>query len=96
LQKFRALNIHKRRIPLEVLAKELRPIIRGIMNYYHKFSNGHIRYIWNQLNARLLKWVKWEKGLYKYATIRWLKHKYKSNPSFSALAIGTSLFNVNL
>lgn len=81
LQKFRELNIHKRRIPLEVLAKELRPIIRGIMNYYHKFSNGHMRYIWNQLNARLLKWVKWEKGLYKYAAIRWLKHKYKSNPS---------------
>ena len=80
LQKFRELELHKRRKPLEELAKELRPIIRGIMNYYHKFSHGHMRYVWNQLNARLLKWVKWEKGLYKYASIRWLKRQYKDKP----------------
>ncbi len=32
-------------------------------NSYGKFSVGHLRKIRNQLNARLIKWVKWEPGL---------------------------------
>lgn len=80
LTKFRELEIHKRRKPIEDIAKELKPIIQGVINYYCKFSIGHTRYIWNQLNTRLLKWVKWEKGLYKYASIKWLKKKYKEIP----------------
>ena len=80
LQKFKSLEIHKRRKPLEEVAREINPIIRGIINYYHKFWDGHMRNVWNQLNHRLLKWVKWEKGLYKYASVKWLKQKYKDNP----------------
>jgi group II intron reverse transcriptase/maturase len=80
LARFKKLNIHKRRTTIELLAKELSPMIRGIINYYHKFANGPMRYVWNQLNARLLKWVKWEKGLYKYTSIKWLKQKYKKQP----------------
>lgn len=80
LKKFKELELHKRRTSLEELAIELRPIIRGIMNYYHKFSNSHMHNVWYQLNTRLLKWVKWEKGLYKYASIRWLRQKYKDKP----------------
>ena len=45
-----------------------------------KFSTGCTRHIWNQLNSRLLKWVKWEKGLYKMASVKWLKRKYKESP----------------
>ena len=78
--KFKELNIHKRRQPIEVIASELRPIIQGIINYYCKFSANHTRDIWNLLNTRLLKWVKWEKGLYKMAALRWLKKKYKESP----------------
>jgi RNA-directed DNA polymerase len=81
LEKFRELNIHKRRKPIEEVAKELRSIIQGVINYYCKFSMAHTRYIWNQLNARLLKWVKWEKGLYKMASLRWLQKKYKEQPA---------------
>ena len=40
VEKFRELNIHKRRKPLEVIASELRPIIQGIINYYCKFSTN--------------------------------------------------------
>ena len=80
LAKFRELNIHKRRKPLEALAGDLRPIIQGIINYYCKFSKGCTRFIWRQLNERLLKWVKWEKGLYKMASLRWLRNKYKESP----------------
>ena len=79
-EKFRELEIHKRRIPLRELAKKLNPIIRGLINYYHKFWQAGMRPVWNGLNHRLLKWVKWEKGLYKYASVRWLKRQYKSQP----------------
>lgn len=81
LKKFREMEIHKRRKPIEVIAKEMKPVIQGIINYYCKFSVGHTRYIWKQLNARILKWVKWEKGLYKYAAVKWLKEKYRQSPA---------------
>ncbi len=60
MEKFREMNIHKRRKPLKVIASEIRPIIKGIINYYCKFSSNHTAEIWYQLNSRLLKWVKWE------------------------------------
>ena len=81
LAKFKAMEIHKRRKPLEEIAKDIRSVIQGIINYYGKFSVGHLRYIFNQLNARLLKWVKWEKGLYKYAAVKWLKRLFKQTPT---------------
>lgn len=84
LQKFKSMEIHKRRKPLEVIANEINPVIRGIINYYHEFGNQQMRYVWNQLNRRLLKWVKWEKGLYKMAAVRWLRQQYKSNPKLFA------------
>ncbi len=40
LQKFKAMAIHKRRRPLKEVAKALTPVIRGIINYYHKFWMG--------------------------------------------------------
>ena len=55
LGKFKAMELHKKRISLEALAKELRPIIQGIINYYGKFAKGHLRFICYQLNVRILK-----------------------------------------
>lgn len=80
LKKFKVMNIHKRRKPLEELAYEIRPVLRGIMNYYCKFSKGHMRYVFNRLNTRLIKWVKWEKGFQKLKAVKWLKKKYAENP----------------
>jgi RNA-directed DNA polymerase len=79
LGKFRELGIHKWRKPLQEIARRLNPIIRGLLNYYHKFRGEPMREVWNQLNHRLLKWVKWEKGLYKMAAVRWLKQQYKAS-----------------
>lgn len=79
-RKFSEMEIHKKRKPIEALARELNPIIEGIIQYYHKFWEGGMRDVWNQLNHHLLKWVKWEKGLYKYASLRWLQRQYKVNP----------------
>ena len=84
MQKFKLMNLHKRRKTLEEIAKEINPILRGIINYYHKFWEGDMRFVWNQLNARLLKWVKWEKGLYKMASVKYLKTKYKEQPNLFA------------
>jgi RNA-directed DNA polymerase len=78
--KFRAMGIHKRRKPLKDVAKALTPVIRGIINYYHKFWDGHMYTVWHQLNQRLLKWVKWEKGLYKRAAVKWLRQQYRESP----------------
>jgi RNA-directed DNA polymerase len=79
LGKFRELGIHKWRKPLQEIARRLNPIIRGLLNYYHKLRGEPMREVWNQLNHRLLKWVKWEKGLYKMAAVRWLKQRYKAS-----------------
>jgi group II intron reverse transcriptase/maturase len=81
LEKFSSMQIHKKRKTLEEVAKDLNPVIRGIINYYHKFRKSDMREVWRQLNARLLKWVKWEKGLYKKASIRYLKTKYQERPN---------------
>lgn len=84
LEKFSSMRIHKKRKSLEEVARELNPVIRGIINYYHKFRKSDMRDVWRQLNARLLKWVKWEKGLYLKASIRYLKTKYKERPDLFA------------
>jgi RNA-directed DNA polymerase len=84
MEKFKQLKLHKRRITIEALAKEINPILTGIINYYHKFWKEDMRIVWNQLNARLLKWVKWDKDLYKMASVRYLKTKYKERPNLFA------------
>lgn len=81
LGKFRDMQIHKWRKPIKEVANRLNPVIRGLLNYYQKLRGESIREVWNQLNHRLLKWVKWEKGLYKWAAVRWLKQQYKSTPN---------------
>jgi RNA-directed DNA polymerase len=84
MQKFQTMNLRKRRKTLEEIAKEINPVLRGIINYYHKFWEDDMRNVWNQLNARLLKWVKWEKDLYKMASVKYLKTKYKERPNLFA------------
>jgi RNA-directed DNA polymerase len=81
LEKFSKLQMHKRRGNIEKLEAEMKPMLQGIINYYCKFSTGHMRKVCNQLNKRLMKWVQWEKGLYVMASVRWPKKKYKDNPN---------------
>jgi group II intron reverse transcriptase/maturase len=80
MQKFREWNIHKWRLSLEHIAQKINPVIRGIISYYHKFQRNDIWQVWNQLNARLLKWVKWEMDLGKKRSLSYLRIKYKENP----------------
>ena len=80
LATFKRFHIHKWRKPIEEIADKLKPVIQGVINYYCKFWTTHTCYVWYQLNVRLLKWVKWEKNLYKEAAVKWLKQKYKEKP----------------
>ena len=80
LGKFRSIKIHKMRKSIEMVAAKLRPVIRGIINYYCKFWSGHTHRLWQKLNDRLVKWVKWERKMSVRAAIRWLKVVYKRNP----------------
>jgi hypothetical protein len=63
----------------------LNPGIEGIIQNFHKFWNAGMRPVCYQLNHRLLKWEKWEKGLYKYASLRWLRARYQENTGLFAL-----------
>lgn len=80
LEKLRMMKIHKMRTNIEGVSAKLSPIIRGLINYYCKFWSGHTHSIWHQVNVRLVKWGRWEKGLSTRATLRWLKDKYKRQP----------------
>ena len=80
-QKFNRLRIHRWRKPLEQVASELKPVIQGVINYYCKFWSAHTYYLWSQLNTRLLKWAKWEKGLPMRQALRWLRKKYDEKPN---------------
>jgi RNA-directed DNA polymerase len=66
--------------PIEELAAKLSSVIRGVLNYYRIGAVKASAYLWNQLNLRLLKWVKWEKGLNKSAALVWLRMKYRLKP----------------
>jgi group II intron reverse transcriptase/maturase len=79
MQKFREMNIHKWRTSLERIAQRINPVLGGIISYYHKFQRNDMRQVWNQLNVRLLKWVKWEKDLGKKRALSYVRAKYKTN-----------------
>jgi len=80
-EKFRAMKIHKRRKPIVELARELNPLIDATIQYFHKFWEAGKRDVRNQLNHKLLKCLKWEKGMNKYASWRWLGKRYRDNPA---------------
>lgn len=80
LEKIGNMSIHKYRKPIEKIAEKLNPILRGVINYYCKFSNNYTQYLWYRINQKLLKWVMWEKGLGLRAAIKWLKREWKRNP----------------
>ena len=79
-KKFRDMRLHNWRKPIKELAKALNPITRGLYNYYEKFWRGMMSHVWHHLNIRLLKWVKWEKGLNVRAARKWLRNQFKLNP----------------
>jgi RNA-directed DNA polymerase len=80
LEKIRKLKIHKIRKPIEKIAEILNPILRGIINYYCKFNPGKTYLVWYQINQRIIKWLKWERGFSKSKAIKWLKQKWEENP----------------
>ena len=79
-EKIQRLHIHRWRKPIEEIATQLKPILRGVINYYCRFYQWKTTKLWWSLNVRLIKWVEWEKRLNKLDAVRWLKVKYKEKP----------------
>ena len=80
MEKLRYMKLHKMRTSIEVIAERLNPKLRGWINYYCRFWSGHTHYLWHLVNVRLVKWVRWEKGLSVRAAIKWLRHKWRTHP----------------
>jgi len=76
----REMNLHKRRKPITELANDLRSYIQGKMNYYCKFNPKRTYRFWYQVNQKLLKWVKWQKGTSLLKSISWLREVWRHNP----------------
>jgi len=79
-KKIRDMRLHKWRKSIVYIAQELRPMLRGVINYYCKFSPWLTHKLWLGLNARLTKWVEWEKRLNKLKAVKWLQTKWKEQP----------------
>jgi len=90
--KYNEMEIDKSRKPIAELARELNPLIKGLIGYYRKFWEGgracsltcNMRPVWNGFNHRLFKWIKWEKDMYKYTSVRWLKTHHEETPGLFA------------
>lgn len=80
LEKLGKMRLHKRRKPIEQLADDLRPMLQGVINYYCKINAVYTWRFWYTVNQKLLKWVKWEKGLGLTRAIQWLRSVWKRNP----------------
>jgi len=80
LEKLGELKIHKMRCKIQDIADKLNPILDGEINYYCKFMAKKTNHLWYMVNQMLIKWVKWQKGLSKKESIKWLKTKWKEAP----------------
>jgi len=80
LKKLCKMQLHKRRKPIERLADDLRPVLQGVINYFCKANSVYTWSFWYAVNQKLLKWVKWEKGLSLTKAIYWLRSVWKRNP----------------
>ena len=79
-KRIRVMRLHRWRKTIDTIAIELRPMLRGVINYYCKYSRWETYKLWRGINARLLKWVKWDKRLYKKDAVKWLRMKWKEKP----------------
>jgi group II intron reverse transcriptase/maturase len=84
VDKIRKLKIHKMRCKIEEIAAKLNPILSGEINYYCKFMPDKTHHLWYMINQKLLKWVKWQKGLSLTDAINYLQTRWKENPKLFA------------
>lgn len=76
----REMKLHKRRKSITELAADLWSYLQGKMNYYCKFNPKRTYRFWYQVNQKLLKWVKWQKGTNLLRSISWLREVWRHNP----------------
>jgi len=84
MDKLKSMKLHRKRKSIEEIAAMLNPKLQGWINYYCKFWTGHTHHLWHLVNVRLVKWVRWEKGLSRRAAVKWLHNKWSLQPMLFA------------
>ena len=63
-------------------------MIRGMDNYYQKLRGEKIRFGWNQLNAKPLKWLKWKNYCIKWESSAGPKVDTSGNQTYFTIGDG--------
>lgn len=81
----REMKLHiKTRTTLQDIAMMINPKLRGWINYYGKHRKSEMRYLFFNLNLRLLKWIKRKYKNYRYSKMKalnWLRAQLKAEPT---------------
>jgi len=83
---------------IDDLARELNPLVRGLLNYYGRFYPSKLKRLKQYLNERIMIWIRKKynrssKGGTTAKAIRFLKQIYKTRPKlFVHWADGLSMF----
>jgi RNA-directed DNA polymerase len=80
MEKVKAMQIHKSKLKLRQLADQINEKTRGWINYYCTLEKWSTQKLWWQLNRKLIKWVKWNRGWEFRKALRWLKATYVAQP----------------
>ncbi len=92
--KIRSWNLSSRTLlPMEELAKQINPVIKGWSNYYGRFCKSAMASVWGHLNLTLARWVKRRYKRFRGQVIKalhWLGKIAQSNPNlFAHWQLGT-------
>lgn len=80
MDQIKSMRIHKKKVEIRQLAKEINERTRGWINYYCVFSKWSTQKLWEQLNRILIKWVMCNRQWGFKRALRWLKAMYKVQP----------------
>lgn len=80
MDRIRSMQIHKRKVKVQQLAKEVNLRTTGWINYFCAFSKWSSQKLWEQLNRVLIKWVMCNKKLGFKRALRWIKACYRNQP----------------
>jgi hypothetical protein len=80
MDKISEMEIHKKKLKLRQLAKEVNERTRGWINYFCALEKWSTRKLWWQLNRKIIKWVIWNRQWGFKRELRWLKATYKAQP----------------
>lgn len=80
MDKIRSMNLYKRKIKIQQLAREINERTTGWINYYCAFSKWSTQKLWEHLYRILIKWVMCNRNWGFNRALKWVKACFKSQP----------------